>query len=375
MASNVKTCIRLKPSSKSVWCVDENVLNYKDNGKAGSYKCFETLFNAQKNEEIFNYSIRDVIEKFKSGENATIFAYGQTGSGKTHTIFGSNDEDGIVQLSVKNIFENVNSDPYDISFIEIFNERMFDLSNKMELRLFSSSTGIVLQNICIRKIKDYQEFLEFINNCFDNRKNGVTEYNQCSSRSHGILQIQRKDVCISFIDLAGSERASKSKERLAEGSYINKSLLALGKLVNNLLDNNTIGFRDSKLTRILQPSLNSKTNIIALCTLSGQRECLGESLSTINFAARLSNLVLKNESKDNPVNIIKKPNYLEDGELVEILTKRIDSLERTIKEILKTHPNNSSLSNIFVLEKQMFNMLISSKLPEKNEFNYSCKEK
>jgi kinesin family protein 5 len=76
-----------------------------------------------------------------------------------------------------------------------------------------------------------------------------------------------------LVDLAGSEKISKTGaqgETLNEAKHINKSLSALGNVINALTDNRSthIPYRDSKLTRILQESLggNSKTCLIITCS-------------------------------------------------------------------------------------------------------------
>ena len=61
------------------------------------------------------------------------------------------------------------------------------------------------------------------------------------------------------MDLAGSERQTKSAaegQTLEEGKLINKSLSALGNVVNALTDGRSshVPYRDSKLTRVLQVS-------------------------------------------------------------------------------------------------------------------------
>lgn len=83
----------------------------------------------------------------------------------------------------------------------------------------------------------------------------ATGANETSSRSHAVLQIicehKDKDAGIeaelrigklSLIDLAGSERASKTNNRgirMIEGANINRSLLALGNCINMLHENNS----------------------------------------------------------------------------------------------------------------------------------------
>ena len=61
---------------------------------------------------------------------------------------------------------------------------------------------------------------------------------------------------INLVDLAGAEAVSKnnlSGQTRTEGYNINKSLLALSKVICELARNKSsyINFRDSKLTRIL----------------------------------------------------------------------------------------------------------------------------
>ena len=77
-----------------------------------------------------------------------------------------------------------------------------------------------------------------------------------------------------MLDLEGSERVSKTGATgsvLTEGANINKSLSALGCVINALAeksngkDNIFVPFRNSKLTRVLQESLggNSLTSMLA----------------------------------------------------------------------------------------------------------------
>lgn len=90
-----------------------------------------------------------------------------------------------------------------------------------------------------------------------------------SSRSHAIFRISLRTVDddlnetnsqINLVDLAGSEGIDRTKaEKISkiEGENINKSILALTKVIKTMSerDQQWINFRDSKLTRILQKSL------------------------------------------------------------------------------------------------------------------------
>jgi hypothetical protein len=70
---------------------------------------------------------------------------------------------------------------------------------------------------------------------------------------------------LNFVDLAGSESytaGGPNPKSQQEGSHINKSLLALGKVIRALGEEHSqtqnkhhVPYRDSRLTRILQASL------------------------------------------------------------------------------------------------------------------------
>lgn len=86
---------------------------------------------------------------------------------------------------------------------------------------------------------------------------------------------------LNLVDLAGSERADAThgkENRFREGSHINKSLLSLNMVIAKLVEKQDqhINYRDSKLTRILQPSLggNSMTAIICTITLATIEETI-----------------------------------------------------------------------------------------------------
>lgn len=75
------------------------------------------------------------------------------------------------------------------------------------------------------------------------------------------------------MDLAGSEKpdsASETSQQRLEGSSINKSLLSLSRVINDLSENPVrfINYRDSNLTRILQASLGGNALTAIVCTVT-----------------------------------------------------------------------------------------------------------
>lgn len=95
------------------------------------------------------------------------------------------------------------------------------------------------------------------------------EYLSSSNDSGGVLVGQ-----LSLVDLAGSESVKytgATGETLEEARKINLSLSVLSRVISSLAskaENTHVSYRDSKLTRILQSSLdgNSRTAIIACVT-------------------------------------------------------------------------------------------------------------
>lgn len=110
---------------------------------------------------------------------------------------------------------------------------------------------------------------------------------------------------LSLVDLAGSERSALTGAegvRLKESSHINKSLLTLENVINKLNSAEPgatahIPYRDSKLTRILQPALGGNARTAILCAVTPAIMHMEEMLSTLKFASRAKKV--KNRTKCN----------------------------------------------------------------------------
>lgn len=101
-----------------------------------------------------------------------------------------------------------------------------------------------------------------------------------------------------LVDLAGSEKVEKTGAEgrvLEEAKTINKSLSALGNVINSLTCGlqgkaSHIPYRDSKLTRILQDALGGNARTALLCCCSPSAFNASESLSTLRFGARAKHI-------------------------------------------------------------------------------------
>ncbi|KIJ17423.1 hypothetical protein PAXINDRAFT_168086 [Paxillus involutus ATCC 200175] len=278
-----------------------------------------------KQHEVFDYGVKDIVKDVLDGYNGTVFAYGQTGSGKTFTMMGadidSEELKGIIPRITEQIFQSiVESDAHleymvKVSYMEIYLERIRDLLAPQNDNLQvheEKSRGVYVKNLSDYYVSSAREVYEIMRQGGAARVVTSTNMNAESSRSHSIFLITiqqrntetgaQKSGNLYLVDLAGSEKVGKtgaSGQTLEEAKKINKSLSALGMVINALTDTKAkhIPYRDSKLTRILQESLggNSRTTLIINCSPSAYNEA--ETLSTLRFGIRAKSI--KNTARVN----------------------------------------------------------------------------
>jgi hypothetical protein len=318
--------IRAKPSDtflKDPWLLTDETIQHND---VGEFKFNHVFQPESSNAEVYDKVVKNLIESLMEGYNATVFAYGMTGSGKTYSMTGTKREPGVIPLSIGEIFNKINNSDkniykYDlkVSYLEIYNERIYDLLNVDQLK--NAATNSTSAELKIRDIPGYgvkviglveesvsneQDVLNLVMKGNLNRRTGETDFNARSSRSHAIVLVRiattnvvtgiETFATLSLCDLAGSERATGQTERRKEGSFINKSLLALGSVIVKLSSSTAsvghINYRDSKLTRILQSALSGDSVVGILCTIHTSHSALAETINTVRFAARAKNITL-----------------------------------------------------------------------------------
>jgi len=138
-----------------------------------------------------------------------------------------------------------------------------------------------------------------------NRAVAATGMNEGSSRSHSVftITVTQKDVNTNsskagklvLVDLAGSEMVRKTNatgQQLEEAKTINKSLSALGQVINALTDEKQthVPYRDSKLTRILQDSLGGNSKTVLITQISPTSYNANETVSTLRFGVRAKSI-------------------------------------------------------------------------------------
>ncbi|KAI3441264.1 Kinesin-like protein [Psidium guajava] len=367
--------VRLRPLSEKEaaanevtdWeCINDTTILYRNTLREGSTfpsaYTFDRVYHGDcSTREVYEEGSRGIALSVVSGINSSIFAYGQTSSGKTYTM------NGITELTVADIFDYVNKHEerafvLKFSAIEIYNEVVRDLlsPDSTSLRLLDDpERGTVVEKVTEETLRDWNHFNELVSICEAQRQIGETLLNERSSRSHQILKLTvessareflGKDnsttlsASVNFVDLAGSERASQALSagaRLKEGCHINRSLLTLGTVIRKLSKgrNGHINYRDSKLTRILQPALGGNARTAIICTLSPARSHVEQTRNTLLFACCAKEVITKAQ-----VNVV-----MSDKALVKHLQKELARLEN---ELRTPAPVSSNCDYVALLKKK-----------------------
>ncbi|KAG0649108.1 Kinesin heavy chain [Hyphodiscus hymeniophilus] len=334
MSNSIKVVARFRPQNRIenevggqpiVRFETEDTCSLDSKEASGSFT-FDRVFDMNsRQKDVFDFSIRSTVDDILNGYNGTVFAYGQTGAGKSYTMMGSDVDDeegrGVTPRIVEQIFSSILASPGTIeytvrvSYMEIYMERIRDLLAPHNDNLpvhEEKNRGVYVKGLLEIYVSSVQEVYEVMRRGGASRSVASTNMNAESSRSHSIfvITITQKNVetgsaksgQLFLVDLAGSEKVGKtgaSGQTLEEAKKINKSLSALGMVINNLTDGKSvhIPYRDSKLTRILQESLggNSRTTLIVNCSPSSYNDA--ETVSTLRFGMRAK--AIKNKAKIN----------------------------------------------------------------------------
>ncbi|RXN10448.1 stAR-related lipid transfer 9-like protein [Labeo rohita] len=342
--------------------------------------------NYASQEEVFQDLGVCVLSGASEGYNVCLFAYGQTGSGKTYTMMGTPDSIGLTPRICQGLFRSGvesadgQSCRVEISFLEIYNERVRDLLRGAEqkkpapLRVREHpEKGPYVQGLSQHVVTDYKQAVDLLEEGIANRITAATHVHDASSRSHAIFTIQYTQLDLKYLSLCcGSERADPQycRDRITEGANINKSLVTLGIVISALAQNSqmfsssqsinsvlsegegsTVGsqssslsgsgrrqcfipYRDSVLTWLLKDSLGGNSKTIMIATVSPSSSSYNETLSTLRYAAHARN-------------IVNKPRVNEDASvrLIRELREEIDRLKSMLLSFEMQRNPSPSLSD------------------------------
>mmetsp|Transcript_87144 Transcript_87144/g.154264 ORF Transcript_87144/g.154264 Transcript_87144/m.154264 type:complete len:731 (-) Transcript_87144:93-2285(-) len=200
-----------------------------------------------------------------SGVNETLFAYGQTGSGKTHTIFGTPEEPGLLQLFVSSMFHQAEASPgstVHACCYEVLGDSLTDL---IDAKAFIEhgilqEDDIVHDELFIKtqrcryqivRVSTLETCLSLLQDARLNRTSGISSYNADSSRSHAVVHlfVQNPSApgvhggegstsigALTLVDLAGTEKEHENPSEHGRKSarLLNTSLSSLNRLLRKL---------------------------------------------------------------------------------------------------------------------------------------------
>lgn len=266
-----------------------------------------------------------------------------------------------------------------MSYLELYNEVLNDLmqggTGDLKIREDAAKGHIYVEGVKEDIVHEAEQVERLIAGGFSRRHIGSTSMNKESSRSHALFKMViesaprgSSDECVlvstlNLVDLAGSERLSQTQAtgtRLNEGININKSLLALGTVINKLSEGrgavSHVPFRDSKLTRLLQSSLGGNSKTLVLCNITPSITAVEESISTLRFASR-AKLVVNTATKNEVVSeetMIRRMHHE-----IESLRKELESRRRTMSsgselEAIKERAQQAELSKAELEQKLQY---------------------
>lgn len=308
---------------------------------------FDRVWGTDQSQQNIFQDVEPIALSVVDGFNACIFAYGQTGSGKTYTMEGAeeNNQRGISYRTIQKVFhllslkqqqeaaaailmkttEERDEAPDEFIFeikvgmLEIYNDECYDLigaegsslaekkkeaqkaGGKASLDIRRNQDGrIEVPNLTKENVNNIQDVINLLTRGNKNRAVAATSLNSQSSRSHMVLWVDVKSGMKSepgnngtlfLVDLAGSERVKKSEvdgDNLKEASHINKSLSALGNVME-ALDRKAahVPYRDSKLTFLLQDSLGGNSRTMMVVAVTPVDYAYDESIHALQFATRV----------------------------------------------------------------------------------------
>jgi len=199
---------------------------------------------------------------------------------------------------------------------EIYNEHLRDLlaekEPEEELKILNGERGMYVPGLTLLEVQTEDDVINAMKRGNSNRSVGRTNMNEHSSRSHSLLSVEVEGENIvagikyygklHLIDLAGSERLAKSQatgDRLKEAQAINKSLSALGNVIEALQKKQQhIPYRNSKLTYLLQDSLGGHAKTLMFINVSPTAYDSDETNQSLMFATRVGKVELGQATKN-----------------------------------------------------------------------------
>ena len=266
---------------------------------------FDKVFDIDyRNSAIYNEMGFMLVSNLLKQQNSVLYVYGQTGSGKTYSLFGDENNMGLLEMMLLDLSRS----RYDIVYngVQIYNNKCYDIFTKRELKECEQSDGSIeflnIENFQLHKCEintTHDNIIHNVGNVIDDIKSaryvGVSSSNKTSSRSHLIFQVKCGNNYIKIIDLAGSERACRSKQNeehnFRENANINLGILAIKECIRSSTCHlKRIPYRNSKITKILKETFCTSVNTFVLATMSPLKEDVIDTKDTLKYISEFKKI-------------------------------------------------------------------------------------
>ncbi|XP_044257535.1 kinesin-like protein KIF11-A isoform X2 [Tribolium madens] len=320
----IKVCVRPRPLTQvEISTKAPKVIKYMNpkylvikTGRIKKRYTFDYVFEENADQlEIYEVAVAPFIRSVLAGYTCSFLTYGQTGTGKSYTLFGEREIDfcdfkdksiGLILRAAEELFEELGKLDAEtqysvrVSFIEINHEQVLDLlDDSTPLRVYDDPLDD--GSVCFNDLTQITVFnAHDVNDWVNIGRKTLKKSSYYAYLSHLMVTLfvdvkngeRVKTGRLNFVELAGSENAGFIAEQTTEEfAVIHKSLNVFGNVVKCLgLQLKSIPFRDSKLTRILQDSLNGSAKACIIATFSTSSKSGRETLNTLQIATLMKRL-------------------------------------------------------------------------------------
>jgi len=248
------------------------------------------IFGAEtRQKDLYASTVENLVHGFCDGINHNVVGFGQSDAGKTHTLVG---QEGMLQQSCQSYFGIMQGKQQDedrrggsmktelhLQIFEIFEEEIRDLlvpnSPPLELQM-TPKDGPVVMGLTSKRIDEPQQIQQALDRVNSIRVPHVSDFGPGTHFTTTFYTLHLTQTYeyrgrelksrLTFIDLPGAEKLSEDPETLlvTQGTYLNKSILALGRVIQELSTpdgSDFVDFKQCMLTQLMEDALvgNSKT--------------------------------------------------------------------------------------------------------------------
>jgi|UniRef100_A0A7S4GLD6 hypothetical protein len=264
---HVKVAVRCRPLSEEerrrtqvvIKTDGDKLIAFYPESKEGLLYNYDYFFPEETTQlDVFRVVGHEMVDLCVGGYNTCCIGYGASAAGKTHTLFGSDQEHGLIQMATKELFQRIDAQPknisYDVTFSywEMSNDEIRDALNientaNLPIRKDPGKGGIYIGGLTEVNVACWEELDEWI------MRGNITRIKLSEERSarwHGFLKLQlvRYDAndqdrvttsSMLFGHLKGADRVGQKGavgDVLKHGSSINKSISLLGAAMLHVVE-------------------------------------------------------------------------------------------------------------------------------------------